>query len=157
MSARASAVRSAGDEPPEVLRAEHPAVFESVPLLLAFIDEACAQHHVDRESAFAVRLAVDEVCTNLVRHGYAGRAPGPIAVTFSREAHRVVVTISNRGHPFDPARAPPPDLATPAETRRVGGLGWHLVKHVVDHIEYRSDAEVGNRLTLVKGLREPAG
>lgn len=154
MSSRASAARSAGDEPTDILRAEHPAVLDSVPLLLAFIDEACARHDVDRESAFAVRLAVDEVCTNLVRHGYAGWAPGPIAIAFAREADRVVVTITDRGRPFDPARAPPPDLSTSAEARRIGGLGWHLVKHVIDHIEYRSDPESGNRLTLVKRLRE---
>jgi anti-sigma regulatory factor (Ser/Thr protein kinase) len=64
------------------------------------------------------------------------------------------VTITDRSPPFDPADAPVPDLDLPAEQRRIGGLGWHLVKHMIDRIEYRSEDGI-NRLTLVKHMRAP--
>lgn len=139
---------------PPMMRVEQSAAIENVPALLAFVDEACARYALDSESAFAIRLAVDEVCVNLVRHAYAGQ-PGPISIDFGREADRAIVVIADRAPPFDPARSPVPDLDKPAEERRIGGLGWHLVKHMIDHIEYRSDADGTNRLTLVKHLRPP--
>jgi anti-sigma regulatory factor (Ser/Thr protein kinase) len=135
------------------MRVEKPAALENVPALLAFIDEACERYGLDRDTAFAIRLAVDEVCVNLVRHGYAG-GQGAIWIDFARDANRVIVTIADRAPPFDPANAPAPDLDKPLEERRVGGLGWHLVRHMIDHIEYRSDDDGTNRLTLVKNLRD---
>ncbi len=60
----------------DALRVEHPAVIESLPRLLAFVDDACGAHEVGREDAFAIRLATEEVCMNLIRYGYAGRPPG---------------------------------------------------------------------------------
>jgi anti-sigma regulatory factor (Ser/Thr protein kinase) len=134
------------------MRIEKPAALENVPALLAFVDEACARHALDSDSAFAIRLAVDEVCVNLVRHAYAGEK-GPIRIDFVREPERAVVTITDHAPPFDPAQAPAPDFDAPVEQRRIGGLGWHLVKHMIDHIEYRSDDDGSNRLTLVKHLR----
>lgn len=138
----------------DALRVEHPAVIESLPRLLAFVDDACGRHHVGREDAFAIRLATEEVCMNLIRHGYAGRPPGPIEIEFARAADRATVTIRDRAAAFEPNSAPPPDLVSDSERRRVGGLGWHLVKHMVDEIAYRSDPERGNQLTLVKLLKE---
>jgi serine/threonine-protein kinase RsbW len=157
MSVGATRARDADDDPHATMRVEHPGVLDSVPLLLAFVDEACAQYLLDAESAFAIRLAVDEVCVNLVRHGYPPGPAGPIGLTLAREADRVVVTVTDRGRPFDPASAPVPDLSLLADQRPIGGLGWHLVKHMIDHIEYRSDPDGTNRLTLVKRLPRGGG
>jgi serine/threonine-protein kinase RsbW len=148
---RRAAVGQAAAE--SAMRIEKAAALENVPALLAFLDDACERHGLDSESAFALRLAVDEVCVNLVRHAYAGE-PGSIRIDFVREADRAVVTITDRSPPFDPADAPVPDLDLPAEQRRIGGLGWHLVKHMIDRIEYRSEDGI-NRLTLVKHMRAP--
>jgi anti-sigma regulatory factor (Ser/Thr protein kinase) len=60
------------------------------------------------------------------------------------------VTITDRAPPFDPKDAPMPRLDAPANERRPGGLGWHLIRELVDRIDYESDEARGNRLTLVK-------
>jgi serine/threonine-protein kinase RsbW len=132
------------------LRVEHRAELANLPLLLGFIDDACRRAGADAETAFALRLAVEEVCMNLIRHGYRGREPGPIALEFDGDREAVAVTICDRAPPFDPSQAPVPDVAAPLEERSIGGLGWHLVKSMVDRVEYRSDPQLGNRLTLVK-------
>ena len=97
-------------------------------------------------------LAVDVACTNIVEHGYAGREPGPIGISFDAEAGRIIVAITDRGRAFDPKDAPVPDLHSGWRERRVGGLGWHLVQQFVDEIHYDPDAGNGNRLTLVKAI-----
>jgi serine/threonine-protein kinase RsbW len=132
------------------LRIAHAATRDNLGLFLDFIDHACTRIAADADTRFALRLAVEEVCTNLIQHGHADRDPGPIEIAAQRGHDRVTLTIRDHGRPFDPARAPPPDLTSDAESRQTGGLGWHLVKQLMDEIHYSADAQGGNLLTLVK-------
>ncbi|GAB1342403.1 ATP-binding protein [Gemmatimonas sp.] len=98
-------------------------------------------------------LAVDEVCANLVQHAEVGAFPGPTRVTVQRRGHDAIIVIEDRGRPFDPADAPAPDLTSAWEERRVGGLGWFLVRQMVDELSYHASTLADgplNRLTLVK-------
>ena len=115
-----------------------------------FIDAACADAQVGRSDTHGLKVAVDEACSNVVEHGYAGLPPGPISVRFEADDRTISVTIGDRGRPFDPADAPAADVVSDWERRPIGGLGWHLIRLLVDEIRYESDPESGNRLTLVK-------
>lgn len=120
--------------------------------LLAFVERACASAALDQDVAFDVRLATEEVVTNVIEHGYAGMAPGPIAVRFHHDARQVVVTIDDLAPPFDPSTIRPADPSAPLEQRRIGGLGWHFVTRVMDEVRHEHRHPRGNRLTLVKRL-----
>jgi anti-sigma regulatory factor (Ser/Thr protein kinase) len=121
--------------------------------LMAFVQRACERAALDPDVAFDVRLAMEEVVTNVIEHGYAGDdPPGPIAVRFRREPRQVVVTVEDRARPFDPSTIPPTDPTTPLEARRIGGLGWHFVTRVMDEVRHEHRHPRGNRLTLVKRL-----
>ncbi len=105
----------------------------------------------------AIVLAVDEVCANLVEHAVdhetVGMAPGPTRVSVRRSQDDAIIVVEDRGHPFDPADAPAPDLTSDWIDRPIGGLGWFLVKQMVDEVHYDSaSTEQGtlNRLTLIK-------
>ena len=74
----------------------------------------------------------------------------------ARDGSRVVVTIEDHGARFDPADAPAPALDAPAEDRALGGLGWHLIRQVMDEVHHAHDAQRGNTLTLVKHIPAPA-
>jgi len=121
--------------------------------LLAFVERACARAALEPDAAFDVRLATEEVVTNVIEHGYAGAAaPGPITVRFHHDPRQVVVTIEDLAPPFDPTTIRPPDPSTPLEQRRIGGLGWHFVTRVMDEVRHEHRHPRGNRLTLVKRL-----
>jgi anti-sigma regulatory factor (Ser/Thr protein kinase) len=121
--------------------------------LLAFIDRACVRAALDPSIAFDVRLATEEVVTNVIEHGYAGvESPGPITLRFQRDARQVVVTVDDLAPPFDPATIRPADPGAPLEQRRIGGLGWHFVNHVMDEVRHEHRHPRGNRMTLVKRL-----
>ena len=124
------------------------ATLAHLPSLRAFVAESCAGAEL-RAVREALQLAVDEACTNVIVHGYAGRDAGPLTLEIQREPAAVCATVTDRGTPFDPARAPPPDLASDWATRPVGGLGWHLVRQSVDELHYTS-SDGTNRLVLVK-------
>ena len=105
-------------------------------------------------------LAVDEVCANLVEHADVGTFPGPTRVSVRRSGSEAIVVVEDRGRPFDPANAPAPDLSADWEARPVGGLGWFLVKQMVDHLSYESTPVADgllNRLTLIKRVSAPEG
>ena len=117
-----------------------------------FVENACRSAGADDSLCFDLKLAVDEACSNLVVHGYQGRDPGPIKLSFAIDGDEIVITISDHAPPFSPEEAPIPKLDVPAIDRRPGGLGWHLIKQIADRLEYESDDEHGNRLTMFKKL-----
>lgn len=125
---------------------------ENVAEFRDFVEGACRRAGADESVCFDMKLVVDEACSNLVQHGYRGREPGPIGVSFAVDGEEIVITITDRAPPFDPKDAPIPNLDAPASERRPGGLGWHLIRKLVDRIEYKADEQGGNRLTLVKRL-----
>lgn len=127
-----------------------------LPALMAFVESACARAALPEEIAFAVRLAAEEACTNVIRHAYRGRPePGRVTVAVVREPDRIVLTIEDRGVPFAPGDAPAAPLALSAEERPLGGLGWHLIRQVMDEVHHAYDPTTGNRLTLVKRVPPP--
>jgi anti-sigma regulatory factor (Ser/Thr protein kinase) len=125
---------------------------ETLEAIQRFVVDGCRKAGADDATAFDLRLAVDEACTNVAVHGYAGVEPGPIGVVLESDGARIRVTIADRGVPFSPERVKPPDLAADAE-RAPGGLGWHLIRQVTDEIEYHSDTDSGNRLVLGRRLK----
>ena len=114
-----------------------------------FVEEACRRAGAPDAVCFELKLAVDEACSNLIVHGYEGRDPGPISVTFAVDGDVIAITISDHSPPFHPDDAPDPRLDVPATDRRPGGLGWHLIKQIADRLDYKSDGN-GNRLTMFK-------
>ncbi len=125
---------------------------ENLTSLLDFIEDACRQSGIDSAISFDIKLAVEEACVNLIDHGYAQSKPGSIRLSFQADALQVVINIGDHAPPFPPELAPPPDLRPEWRKRRIGGLGWHLIRQMMDEISYRSDPAKGNVLTLIKRL-----
>ena len=132
---------------------ERPARLEDVPVLLDFLRARLAEAGAGDAVWQALRLAVDEACSNVIAHGYRGAA-GTIRLAVAVADGRAVVTVTDEAPPFDPALVPPPDLDAPWAERRAGGLGWHLIRSVVDEVRHRPAGARGNVLTLVKRLKE---
>lgn len=130
---------------------------ESLAPLLAFVDRATAETGLGPDEAFAVRLAVEEVCTNIITHGYGGGAPEPVSLRVSRSPGAVAITVEDRAPLFDPADAPEPDLGADWARRPIGGVGWHLVRELMDEVRHEPGAAGGNRVTLVKYLPDTSG
>lgn len=130
---------------------------ESLTPLLDFVDRGCAEAGLGPEDAFAVHLAVEEVCTNIITHGYGGGAAEPVSVGISRLPGALVITVEDRAPLFDPATVPAPDMAADWAERPLGGVGWHLVRELMDEVRHEPAAAGGNRVTLVKHLPDHSG
>ena len=85
------------------------------------------------EGIFEVQTAVDEACTNIIQYAYRGKG-GSIAICCEPQDDDLVITIKDRGKPFDPSSVPPPDLGADLDKRRGGGLGMHFIRKLMDEV-----------------------
>ncbi|HEY7559828.1 MAG TPA: ATP-binding protein [Candidatus Binatia bacterium] len=92
-----------------------------------------------------LELVVEEVVTNICRHGYDDQL-GQLELRCRRVGtQRLLLEFIDGGRPFDIIAAPPPDLTADLEQREVGGLGVPLIRAMADEVSYRRE---GNRNIL---------
>jgi len=118
-----------------------------------FVEEVCNAQGIDEDTAYDLKLAVDEACTNVVQHGYAGMNPGSIMLDMTVSEGEVEVRLTDFGHPFEPSSAPKPDITLPLEERSMGGFGLFFIYETMDAVDYVSGEE-GNTLILRKRFEE---
>jgi serine/threonine-protein kinase RsbW len=115
-----------------------------------FIREIGSNERISSEITDKLVLAVDEACTNIMRHAYHHRNDQDIILKVEVKQGKVVVTITDFGEGFDPQTVPDPDMPTYMKQRRVGGLGLHLIRALMDKVEYQTIPNNYNRLVLQK-------
>ena len=124
---------------------------EQVPLLSAFVEEVCEEAKLDASSIMNINLAMEEAVVNVMDYAYAIETEGDIIVEAKVSKEQLKFIITDWGMPFDPTTREDIDTTTPAEERSIGGLGIHLVRQIMDIINYeRIDGK--NVLTLTKKL-----
>ncbi|MGB3067963.1 MAG: ATP-binding protein [Ottowia sp.] len=123
-----------------------------LPAMAALIERACTGMDADAQAQSELRLAAEEVFTNIFRHGYRS-ASGPVTVTVAATPLAVTVTLADSAPDFDPASLAAPDLSSDWQVRPIGGLGWHLVRQVMDEVRRAPGRHGGNVYTLVKKIR----
>src|SRR5512146_126353 len=96
-------------------------------------------------------LAVDEACTNIIRHAYSNRPRERIVLTFEVMTDRLEIRIRDFGTPGDPGSFKPRDLSD----LKPGGLGIHFIRSAMDRIQYEIPPEGGMLLRMVKFRPEP--
>ena len=114
-----------------------------------FVAKAAQKASLDEQDIFAVQMAVDEACTNVIEHACAD-APGDIHLSCQVKPGECIITIRDHGHPFDPESVPPPDLTSDLEERRVGGLGLHFMRKLMDEVRFSCDPVKGNQVVMIK-------
>jgi serine/threonine-protein kinase RsbW len=117
-----------------------------------FISQFSGKNGVSGELLFKLNLAIEEVFVNMVRHNAGGTSD--ILIGLERAGDRLIVSLTDSDvEPFDIRQADEYDTSQPLSGRPIGRLGIHLVKRMVDKIDY----EYGNRqskITLIKHLRK---
>jgi anti-sigma regulatory factor (Ser/Thr protein kinase) len=99
-----------------------------------------------KKEARKVVLAVDEACSNIIRHAYSGDPTKTITMTVEDDAQRFVVRLRDYGRKVDRAEIVPRDL----KDIRPGGLGTHFINQVFESVSYETDQGQGTLLTLEK-------
>src|SRR4051812_6047522 len=110
-----------------------PAVLDSLEAIGSFVLAAAGDAGLDRKATYRLRLAVDEVATNIITHGYEEAAGGQIVVSAVLAGGTLSLTLEDTAVPFDPRDlAVPEQIHEAAADRPVGGLGVFLALRNVD-------------------------
>ena len=153
----AGAGRAAGvAQAPECGRANAlrvPASTDSLDPVAAYVIGLGRKGGLPESSLYRLRLAADELATNIVVHGYRGQ-PGEITVDGGIDPDAVWVRFQDDAPAFDPRQGMrEPEIGVPLAERQIGGLGVFLAFTAVDTFEYELVAG-RNVSTLV--MRRPA-
>ena len=122
-----------------------------IPRLNAFIDDVCNANGIDMSESMQINLALEEAVSNVINYAYPTGTKGDITIEAKSNGEKMFFIISDTGTPFDPTARPAVDTTLSAEDREIGGLGIHLIRKIMDHINYeRTDGH--NVFTLIKKL-----
>lgn len=129
--------------------------FDALEAVFAFVQPLLAAHGVGEAESYAIVMTIEEFFTNMVKYNAAGT--GRLTVELACDADVVTCTLADPdSERWDPTAAPDANLDLPVAQRRPGGLGIHLVRRLVDSIEYEYAGRC-SRITFRKTLNGALG
>lgn len=126
---------------------------ENLSVIRDFISSSAAEAGVKSDAIENIILAVDEACTNIIKHAYKSFPDGELIIKTKSTLSRFVVSITDYGKSFEPEMIPEPDLQKYYRQKKVGGLGMYLMKTLMDNVEYRSVPGKYNEVLLSKNIK----
>ena len=101
----------------------------------------------------AVQAALDhalvEWVTNVISYAFEAAGEHEVILRFRATENEARIEVEDDGREFDPRTVPPVDVTAPLEARGIGGLGIHMIRQLMDEVEYRREP-ARNILTLIK-------
>jgi serine/threonine-protein kinase RsbW len=117
-----------------------------------FVSDAARDFGFNDGEISKIALAVDEACTNIIKHGYKSNASKSLTITINPGSAAFEIVITDTGARFDPDDVETPDMKEYLAHYRKGGLGVYLMKTLMDKVEYRSSPGAKNEVRLIKYL-----
>lgn len=117
-----------------------------------FVTDAARNFGFDEESVSKIALAVDEACTNIIKHSYNYAPNKELDVRIITNEKVFEVVITHRGKLFDPSAINAPNMQEYLSNYRRGGLGMHLMKLLMDKVDYKILPNQTCEVHLVKSI-----
>ncbi len=123
-----------------------------------FVQRVCDSAGCTQKETSGIKLAIDEACTNIIRHAYQGKADGKIRLEMGIGLVDLKTIIIDTGKPFDFKAIKDPDLNQYVEIGKKGGLGIWLIRKVMTRVSYKAypdhnELVMYRRLSKVPALR----
>ena len=132
-----------------LLELQFPARAEEMRRVRARLREALDAQAVAPELRDRLVLAVDEACTNIIRHAYCGGCDDLITLHLTRERDMLAFELRDEAPAVDPGRITTRDL----NDCRPGGLGVPFIRSLMDDWQFEPGADgKGNVLRMRKRL-----
>lgn len=131
-------------------KAKYSADFNNLDSIRDFVGDAAEQAGFSPKEVYAVQLAVDEACSNIIEHAYEGIPNGELEVSCKVKTGEITVMIHDHGKEFDMSSVRRPNLSRELSEREIGGLGVYLMHKLMDEVHFESSSKNGNTLTMIK-------
>jgi sigma-B regulation protein RsbU (phosphoserine phosphatase) len=124
---------------------------QTIQLLNEFVDNVCEAAGFDISECMRMNLAIEEAVVNVMNYAYPKGVKGMVNIDATISDKGLKFVISDNGTPFDPTAKEEVDTTLSAEERGIGGLGIHLIRQIMDSINYEH-IDGRNVLTLLKRI-----
>jgi len=116
------------------------------------LDDFAKEHEVSNGIIQKLKIAIDELVTNIISHGFVDGDDQSIEISFDCSDKQLIVEIIDEGVPFNVFEAAKPDTTLSIEDREIGGLGTLLVNELIDEVAYQRRNNT-NVVSLTMNLR----
>ena len=110
-------------------------------------------NNLSSEVIYDVRLALEEVVSNIINYGFEDNYEHQISIEMNLQGETLTMKIKDDGKPFNPLEVKSTNLEKPFDEREIGGMGIHIVRKLMDKILYKRE-EGNNVLQLTKYLAD---
>ncbi len=124
---------------------------QTIQSLNEFVDNVCEAAGFDMSECMRMNLAIEEAVVNVMNYAYPKGVKGMVNIDATISDKGLKFVISDNGTPFDPTAKEEVDTTLSAEERGIGGLGIHLIRQIMDSINYEH-IDGRNVLTLLKRI-----
>lgn len=118
---------------------------ESLQEIRAFVADYAKTAGFSEDDIYKLELAVDEACTNIIKHAYKNDLTKFMDIHLSLTDNKFIISIEDSGIEFRESEYHEPVLAESLKLRKRGGLGIHLIKSFMDEVEFK---RTGNKNIL---------
>jgi len=131
---------------------DFPKQIDSLESIFEFVAEFATVNGVGGDTLNAMQFGVEEIFTNLVK--YNSETSNDVAIELDITNGRMALSLLDQDvHSYDLTKSPPVDITQPLHERTPGGLGIHLVKQMMDDVQYEYGGRTA-KITLIKYLEK---
>ena len=131
-----------------------PGTLDALQPIRDYVKDLAKEAGLDDSAVYNLCLAVDEIATNVILHGYEESGlSGDVTIGGGVEADKLVVRLHDHGKSYDPKKHSLPDdeaLSRPLDEREIGGLGIALALDGVDDLQYETNEKGNTHSFIVK-------
>jgi len=127
-------------------RISFPATIDHLPKAIEWVLSCARESGLGDRQLKDIHFAVEEAVVNIINYAYKDSEGDFDIVCASHDDGRFTIEISDTGIPFNILSVPPPNMNADVTERTIGGLGVHLIKSLMDEVNYRYE---GNRNILL--------
>lgn len=127
-----------------------PGVTDNLATIRSFIRRIAQKGGFAEDDSEEIELAVDEACTNAIKHAYHFNKEQTIDLEVVLDSRKITIRISDRGMGFEAKQIKPPDLKKSIMEGKSGGLGIHMMRSLMDEVRFRMNPGKKNTVTLIK-------
>lgn len=130
-----------------------PGELESLKAIRDYVTQATSMAGLNKVLANRLRLAVDEIVTNSIVHGYEDAGlEGDVRINAQIDEQKLTIIVEDKGAFFDPTQhnmPSPADLGQPLDTRDIGGLGIYLAINSIDEFQFERDGPLNRNVFTI--------
>lgn len=125
---------------------------DNLSIIRDFVAKIASKVGFNNDDASKIELAVDEACTNVIKHAYDNNSNQTIDVEIKIDKKKLIIIVTDKGKGFNPDNVQAPDLNQSIKEGKGGGLGICLIRTLMDKVDFQIKPGTRNQVKMIKYL-----